>query len=483
VGDEALLVFSPESRLVRKVLDFSDIPFVGTPNKQKKLVIIHAPSKREIKGTKYVLKAINRLKREKYSFEFILVEKKTHAVAKEFYKKADIIVDDVLQGPYGILAMECMAFGKPVICRIDEKLVKYYKNLPVVSANPETLYEELKKLILNPSLRNKLGIEGRKYIEKNHDALKIAKEFINLYRSLDGRKETDDLSLPKISGQKPYFRLKPFSIKRVSEKDLPYYTNCYLDVGQKYPADENGVIQYLQRSKPYYCPTQVAQLAYNELFRYRKKGNKKNLQTAVSCAEVLLKQSVRHGKAVYIKHEYNFYLHSKWNAKMAAPWFSGMSQGQTLSLLCRLYHITKDKKYLETAKGVFSSFSDYRQENKPWICDIDYAGFLWIEEFPVKSGDHHALNGFIFAIFGLYDYYWLTQDKKAKTMICAALTTLWHYLPNYRCKNGLSYYCLKHKTQSKDYHKIHIDQLNTLYKITGEKYFKKTADDFYEDFH
>lgn len=185
VGDYSLLPYAPQSKVVRQTINLDNLPFVGCDFKNhQKLRIIHAPSKRLIKGTKYILETIQQLKKAGYKFEFVLVEKKSNQEALAIYKTADIVIDEIMQGPYGILAIECMALGKPVICRRDEKLEKYYKNLPIINANRTNLQESLIKLIENPKLRQRLGVLGRKYVEENHDPINIAKQMIKIYKSL-----------------------------------------------------------------------------------------------------------------------------------------------------------------------------------------------------------------------------------------------------------------------------------------------------------
>ena len=85
---------------------------------------------------------------------------------------------------HGIFAIECMALGKPVLCRIDEKFTKYYQDLPILRTDPDNLYDNLKLLIENPELRRELGEKGRKYVEEVHDSKKVAKQLLGLYKSL-----------------------------------------------------------------------------------------------------------------------------------------------------------------------------------------------------------------------------------------------------------------------------------------------------------
>src|SRR5659263_588252 len=152
--------------------------------KNEKIKIVHAPTAREKKGTNYVIAVIERLKQEKYNIDFILVEHKTHDEALEIYKKCDIIIDQIVLESHGTLAMEGMALGKPVLCRIDEEFVKDYQDIPLVRTDPDNIYKNLKLLIENPDMRKSLGEKGRKYVEDVHDSKKIAEQLIKLYKSI-----------------------------------------------------------------------------------------------------------------------------------------------------------------------------------------------------------------------------------------------------------------------------------------------------------
>lgn len=170
--------------IIRQALNLQNYS-PATPSLNNKVpLIVHAPSDKRIKGTDYILQAVSKLKRD-YNFEFILVHKMCHQKAKEIYLRADIIVDQLLLGAYGLVSVEAMAFGKPVICYIREDLKgKYPKELPIFSADPENIHNVLKILIEDAKLRHELGKKGRAYAEKYHDAKKISKEFIDLYGKL-----------------------------------------------------------------------------------------------------------------------------------------------------------------------------------------------------------------------------------------------------------------------------------------------------------
>jgi len=179
-----LIEYSPNSFITELAIDLSKIRFVGVKDdKDKKLKIVHAPTNRIIKGTKYIIGAVERLKKEGYDFEFILVENKPHDEALRIYEDADIIVDQLTYG-YALVAVEGMAMGKPVLSYVREDIKKHYPTLPILNTNPDTIYDNLKLLIENPELRKELGEKGRKYVEEVHDSRKIAMQMIELYKSL-----------------------------------------------------------------------------------------------------------------------------------------------------------------------------------------------------------------------------------------------------------------------------------------------------------
>lgn len=153
------------------------IPNIGNSGKLK---IIHAPSHRAFKGTRFVLKAVNLLKEQGFHFNFELIEGLSNSEARKHYETADILIDQLLAGWYGGLAVELMALGKPVICYIREDDLKFIpaqmrQDLPIINASPSSIYSVLKEWLLKP--RSELisrARECRRYVEKWHDPLKIA---------------------------------------------------------------------------------------------------------------------------------------------------------------------------------------------------------------------------------------------------------------------------------------------------------------------
>jgi len=155
---------------------------------RKRPLVVHAPSHRGFKGSQYVLSAVERLKTEGADFDFQLVEGVPFERAKEIYQEADILIDQLLAGWYGGLAVELMALGKPVIVYIRQKDLRFIpsqmaKELPFIQANPDTIYEVLRSTIGLPQKeREYRGRLGRKFVEAWHDPSNITANLISFYR-------------------------------------------------------------------------------------------------------------------------------------------------------------------------------------------------------------------------------------------------------------------------------------------------------------
>lgn len=152
----------------------------------REVLIVHAPTDRDFKGTEYVNRTIERLK-EELPVRYRLIEKMSHQEAWKILEQADIVIDQILCGAYGNLSVEGMALGKPVVCYIRPDLVdKYPPGLPIQSANPDTLYDVLKELVRQPELRVELGRRGRRYVENHHHAEKVVRSLIAIYQEVMG---------------------------------------------------------------------------------------------------------------------------------------------------------------------------------------------------------------------------------------------------------------------------------------------------------
>ena len=137
-----------------------------------------------IKGTDAVRAAIDRL-RSRHSFEFRLLRGVPHQQALHILQSADVVLDQFAGGEHGIFSIEAMAMGKPVLCYLRPWVAKRLpSDCPIVNANPDNLADVLGGLLSDGRRRHELGVRGRAYVEKHHDAHKIARQLVGIYEDL-----------------------------------------------------------------------------------------------------------------------------------------------------------------------------------------------------------------------------------------------------------------------------------------------------------
>ena len=117
------------------------------------------------------------------------VEGLPHEEAREHYKRADIVVDQLIAGWHGVFALESMAFGKPVVVNLKPDVVAqaeraYGTKVPLVPATKETLVDALRPLVESPALRREIGAASRAYVERVHDIDRIADRLLDIYARL-----------------------------------------------------------------------------------------------------------------------------------------------------------------------------------------------------------------------------------------------------------------------------------------------------------
>ena len=174
------------------------IPHYPEPRARPRLV--HAPTHRDIKGTRFLLEAAERLQCEGVPFDLELIENLPHTEAQQRYREADLVVDQLLAGWYGGFAVEAMALGKPVIAYLRESDLhvvprKMREELPVINATPATIYDVLKEWLTTRchSLPER-GRAARAYVERWHDARAIAKRLVVDYEAILRERRTGALA-------------------------------------------------------------------------------------------------------------------------------------------------------------------------------------------------------------------------------------------------------------------------------------------------
>jgi glycosyltransferase involved in cell wall biosynthesis len=183
VGSYDAARWVPEAEVIPPGIDLA--PFTPVPpSDRERPRVVHAPSSRAKKGTEDVIAACAEL-----PVDLDVVEGLHHDEARRRYEAADIVVDQLNAGWYGLFAIEAMALGKPVVAFLHDEAVERTRDafgveVPIVSATRETLVEQLRPLVDSPELRRRTGAASRAYVERVHDIDRIADSLVDLYSRL-----------------------------------------------------------------------------------------------------------------------------------------------------------------------------------------------------------------------------------------------------------------------------------------------------------
>jgi glycosyltransferase involved in cell wall biosynthesis len=183
VGSYDAIRWVPEAEVIPPGVDLGRIE-PAPPSDRARPLIVHAPSSRRRKGTEHVIAAVEGL-----DADLELVEGLHHDEAFERYRAADIVVDQLNAGWYGLFAIEAMALGKPVVTFLHDEAVRrteeaFRTQVPIVSATAETLREALRPLVADAARRRELGASSRAYVERVHDLETVTDRLLALYARL-----------------------------------------------------------------------------------------------------------------------------------------------------------------------------------------------------------------------------------------------------------------------------------------------------------
>jgi glycosyltransferase involved in cell wall biosynthesis len=185
VGSYDAIRWVPDAEVVPPGIDLRDYtPTPTLPSDRNRPVVVHAPSSRRRKGTEQIVAACQQL-----PVALEIVEGLHHDEARRRYEGADIVVDQLNAGWFGLFAIEAMALGKPVVAFLHEDAVArteraFGLGVPVVSATADTLVDRLRPLVESPEERRRLGAESRAYVERVHDVERVADRLLDIYARL-----------------------------------------------------------------------------------------------------------------------------------------------------------------------------------------------------------------------------------------------------------------------------------------------------------
>ncbi len=177
-----LLDYVPDAEYLPRVIDLAAWPELPIEQRARP-VILHAPTSRSTKGSEILLSALDDLAADGVQFEPRLLEGVAHDEVRAAIHDADILLDNVIAGSYGIVSLEAMASARVAVANLSDGLRQRHPDAPVVHVDPDTVRDRLRGLIGDVEERRRLAALGRPFVARVHDADLIAARLEEVYRA------------------------------------------------------------------------------------------------------------------------------------------------------------------------------------------------------------------------------------------------------------------------------------------------------------
>jgi heparosan-N-sulfate-glucuronate 5-epimerase len=276
------------------------------------------------------------------------------------------------------------------------------------------------------------------------------------------------LYAPEISFQREIDLLEPY----------PLQSGHGVKLRGKRSLDVDGVlvVDYGEEIGKKHNPTSICQYAHsNYIMYYTTRQSKYKTAFLIQANWLIKNQKKRNGMGVW---EYD-YPNKSFNAE--PPWISAMAQGLAISVLSEAYSLTKDEEY---KKGAYLALKSFQKSiDQGGVVSYWPNGDVWYEEIATEDGKK-ILNGFIFSLAGVNDFYKLTGSNEAKAIVEKGLLSLNNHIHEYDL-GFASGYSIDPYNLKWGYNIIHASKLAWAYILSENEKFLEYARRFlsYEPIH
>jgi hypothetical protein len=193
--------------------------------------------------------------------------------------------------------------------------------------------------------------------------------------------------------------------------------------------------------------------------------------SVLSIAEQIYQYALwrHHGPTRFPVWEYQF----TWNSggvQVRAPWISGLGQAHALMLFGECFRRSHDVVWMQRGAEVLGSFMTLWDDGGTLLPDTTH-GYWWEEFHPAVR----VFNGAAWAVVSLGIYSEATGDSVSSRLFGRGLEAIKHYAQEY----DTGEWTLYSRTQGYatiDYHNLHVQLMDILHTLSGDPWFKETAD-------
>jgi hypothetical protein len=213
-------------------------------------------------------------------------------------------------------------------------------------------------------------------------------------------------------------------------------------------------------------PADLAQLALG-FWERRLAGDRGASQAFMAACRVLERTAEQHSDGLRWPYDIRV---PKYGIE--PPTYSGLAQGQIASVFVRAYQLTGDPRHSEIASSAIEPLLDGHSDL------VSETPLGPIVEEGQSHPPSHILNGWIYALWGLRDVHVAFGHRRAGDMWSASTGCLRAMVPRYDVGWWTKYSLYPHvlaDLAKPFYHRLHIDQMEIMYRLTGFSEFASAA--------
>ena len=172
VSTPDLLDYVPQGHWLPLVIDTSVWTPQAPPLDRPVPVVVHAPSNTALKGTGPVESALLPLA-ERGLIEYRRIQGVPPSKIGAMLADADVVIDQMLAGSYGVLACESMALGRVVLGYLGS-VRDYVGDVPMLEATPDSLGDVIATILEDREGTRAAAAAGPAFIAEYHDGRRAA---------------------------------------------------------------------------------------------------------------------------------------------------------------------------------------------------------------------------------------------------------------------------------------------------------------------